>query len=626
MCGICGYIAKREIDRTVVQRMNQSMLHRGPDGEGFYFESNLGLAMRRLSIIDLEGGWQPLYNEDKSLVLFMNGEIYNYVELREELEKKGHVFSTRSDAEVIVHLYEEAGAEGVKSLRGMFAIALWDKRQKTLLLARDRMGEKPLYLYTDGQHLLFASELRTLLASGLIRKEISPEAVNQFFRYQYIPDPHTLIKGVRKVSPATCLLIKESLEIEEHVYWKMEEAPLLDGDPVELMRERLGEIGRLIIRADVPVGVALSGGIDSGLVAALASRQYSTSMHAFTIGYEGRPKSDERHTARRIAEHLGLTFHELELTTAEFLDSFPNICRACDDPISDISAFGYYSVSKAAKAHGVPVLLQGQGGDELAWGYSWVRSAYTQAALKKRILAHDAGAKRELFQLIVNERISQPRIRKNWRDLLGLRKYGNQLKRFKACPRAIPFYDTLDGFNDDYSSFYGPLLEGYGQQGFSFEAKAGEADDIALTRLICHTYLLENGIAQGDRLSMSNSVELRLPLIDYKLVETVVGLRKKHPDRYEAPKKIFTDVACEMLPDWLFTMPKRGFTPPVELWTKSLLARYGERFTEGNLIKFGVIHPRAARRLMEGVRTPSIGFPLFFNALVLEFYLDLMND
>lgn len=619
-------MAKEEIDKTVVRQMNRSMFHRGPDGEGFYFESNLGLAMRRLSIIDLEGGWQPLYNEDKSLVLFMNGEIYNYVELREELEKKGHVFSTRSDAEVIVHLYEEAGADCVKSLRGMFAIALWDKKQKTLLLARDRMGEKPLYLYTDRHRLLFASELRTLLASELVPKEITPEAVNQFFRYQYIPDPDTLIKNVRKVVPATYLLINEALEIKEQTYWKMEDAPLLDGDPVELMRERLGEIGKLIIRSDVPVGVALSGGIDSGLVAALASRQYNTPMHAFTIGYEGRPKSDERHTARRIAEHLGLTFHELELSTAEFLDSFPRICRACDDPISDISAFGYYSVSKAAKAQGVPVLLQGQGGDELAWGYSWVRSAYTLAALKKRIRANNAGAKRELLRLIVNERISQPRIRKNWRDLLGLRKYASQLKRLKAYPDALPFYDTLDGFNDDYSSLYGPLLEGYGKQGFSFEAKAGESDDIALTRLICYTYLLENGIAQGDRLSMSNSVELRLPLIDYKLVETVIGLRKKHPDRYEAPKKIFTDVAREMLPDWLFAMPKRGFTPPVEVWTKSLLARYGERLAEGNLVRMGVVNPRAAKRLHEGVRTPSIGFPLFFNALVLEFYLDLLND
>lgn len=626
MCGICGYIAKQNIDRTVVERMNRSMIHRGPDGEGFYFEPNLGLAMRRLSIIDLEGGWQPLYNEDKSLVLFMNGEIYNYVELREGLEKKGHVFSTRSDGEVIVHLYEECGAEGLKSLRGMFAIALRDKKRKTLLLARDRMGEKPLYLYTDGRQLLFASELRTLLASGLIRREIAPEAVNQFFRYQYIPDPDTLIKGVRKVAPATCLLIDESLEIREQVYWRLEDAPCLTGDPAALMRERLEEIGKLIIRSDVPVGVALSGGIDSGLVAALASRQYNTPMHAFTIGYEGRPKSDERHTARRIAEHLGLTFHELELSTGEFLDAFPRMCRAADDPISDISAFGYYSVSKAAKAEGVPVLLQGQGGDELAWGYSWVRSAYTWDTLKKRILANDAGAKRELLRLIVNERISQPRIRKNWRDLLGLRKYAHQLKHFKTHPGAIPFYDTLDGFNADFSFLYGPLLEGYGRKGFTFEAKAGESADIALTRLICHTYLLENGIAQGDRLSMSNSVELRLPLIDYKLVETVIGLRKNHPDRYDSPKKIFTDVAREMLPDWLFTMPKRGFTPPVGLWTKSLLARYGERLAEGNLLRFGIVSAEGSRKLREGARNPSIGFPLFFNALVLEFYLDLMND
>lgn len=626
MCGICGYIANHKIDKAVVQRMNRSMIHRGPDGEGFYFEDNLALAMRRLSIIDLEGGWQPIYNEDHSLVLFMNGEIYNYVELCQELKKKGHVFSTASDAEVIVHLYEEHGPDCIRSLRGMFAVALWDKKCKTLLLARDRMGEKPLYLYQDGRQLLFASELRTLLASGLVPKEISPESVNCFFRYQYIPEPDTLLKGVKKVAPATCLLINEALEIQTRTYWRMEEAPLLDGDPVALMKARLEEIGKLIIRADVPVGVALSGGIDSSLVAALASKQYNTPMHAFTVGYEGRPKSDERHAARRIADYLGLTFHELELTTADFLENFPRICCLCDDPISDISAFGYYSVSKAAKEQGVPVLLQGQGGDELAWGYSWVRSSYTLALLKQRILAGEPGAKAALFKLIFNERIRYPRLRKNWRDLLGVRKYIDQLHRFKADPAALPFYDTLDGFTDDFTFLYGPLLKDFGKKDYAFEAAAGESPEVALTRLISSTYLLENGIAQGDRLSMSNSVELRLPLIDYKLVETVIGLRKNRLDIADSPKKIFTDVARDMLPDWLFTLPKRGFTPPVETWTKSLLARYGDRFAGGNLVRHGIITPKGALRLKQGVRNPSIGFPLFFNALVLEFYLDLMNE
>lgn len=626
MCGICGYISNHQIDKSVVERMNQSMFHRGPNGDGSYFEEHLGLAMRRLSIIDLEGGWQPLYNEDKSLVLFMNGEIYNYIELQQVLKQKGHIFSTHSDGEVILHLYEDHGVESIKSLRGMFAFALWDKNQKTLLLARDRMGEKPLYFYIDRGNILFASELRSLLASGLIRKEISPEAINLFFRYQYIPDPETLIKGVKKISPATYLLINESLDIQEHCYWKMEDAPLLSGNPVELMKEQLNEVGKLIIRSDVSVGVALSGGIDSGLVAALVSKQYNMTMHAFTVGYEGRPKSDERNTAKRIAEHLGLTFHELELRTDEFVDSFPQICQKCDDPISDISAFGYYSVSKAAKEHGVPVLLQGQGGDELAWGYSWVRSCYTFSELKKRILSNDSSAGRELLRLIMKDRMNNPRIRKNWRDLLGIQKYYQQVKRFKDYPEALPFYDTLDGFNDDYSFLYGPSMDGLGKENFTFKTYADKSADINLTKLICNTYLLENGIAQGDRLSMSNSVELRLPLIDYKLVETVIGLRKNHLDINDSPKKVFTDVAKEMLPDWLFTMPKRGFTPPVEVWTKSLLDRYGDRLVEGNLVKRGLVNPKGAARLKEGLRNPSIGFPLFFNALVLEFYLDIIND
>lgn len=362
MCGICGFMSRGFVERSTIERMNMNMLHRGPNGDGFYFEQHIGLAMRRLSIIDLEGGWQPIYNEDKSLILFMNGEIYNYVELRLELEKRGHRFSTGSDAEVIVHLYEEHGADCVSALRGMFAVALWDKQQHVLMLARDRMGEKPLYYYHDQKKLLFASELRALLSSGMISRELEPESLNMFFRYQYIPEPYTIIKSVHKLPPATYLLIDESLNIQETCYWRLEDSPVITGDPKKIIEEKLNEVGRLIIRSDVPVGVALSEGIDSSLVAALSSRQYGQQMHAFTVGYQGSPKSDERNVASRIAKYLGLVFHEIELSTKDFTDAFPTVCTLCDDPISDISAFGYYSVSKASMEHGVPVLLQGQGG------------------------------------------------------------------------------------------------------------------------------------------------------------------------------------------------------------------------------------------------------------------------
>lgn len=392
MCGICGVISNKKLERNSVLAMSRSMFHRGPDGEGTYFEDNLGIAMRRLSIIDLSGGWQPIYSEDRSLILFMNGEIYNYIELRNELKQKGHFFSTNSDAEVIVHLYEDYGCDCFSYLRGMFAIALWDTKQKQLILARDRMGEKPLYLYRDGQNFIFASELRTILASGLIEKNISAKAVDMFFHFQYIPEPYTILDKVRKLPPASYIVVKQNLSESEFVYWRMEDAPLLSADPYEMMSEKLNEVGKLIIRSDVPVGVALSGGIDSSLVAALASRQYGNQMHAFTVGYENRPATDERNVAKRIADYLGMAFHEIELNARSFIQAFPSVCQACDDPIADISAFGYYSVSKAAKEMNVPVLLQGQGGDELAWGYKWVRDSYKLSQLKHSICAGNLSA------------------------------------------------------------------------------------------------------------------------------------------------------------------------------------------------------------------------------------------
>lgn len=626
MCGICGFMSRGIVERSTIERMNMNMLHRGPNGDGFYFEQHIGLAMRRLSIIDLEGGWQPIYNEDKSLILFMNGEIYNYVELRLELEKRGHRFSTGSDAEVIVHLYEEHGADCVSALRGMFAVALWDKQQHVLMLARDRMGEKPLYFYHDQKNLLFASELRALLSSGMISRELEPESLNMFFRYQYIPEPYTIFKSVHKLPPATYLLIDESLNIQETCYWRLEDSPVISGDPKKIIEEKLNEVGRLIIRSDVPVGVALSGGIDSSLVAALSSRQYGQQMHAFTVGYQGSPKSDERNVASRIAKYLGLIFHEIELSTKDFTDAFPTVCTLCDDPISDISAFGYYSVSKASKEHGVPVLLQGQGGDELAWGYSWVRSCYDLFLLKKRIVEDgDGRARWKLLNMIVRERLAHPRVRKNWTDLLGFRKYLFLLKEFQKYPDRIPFYDSLDGFGANYSSLFGPLMKEFSKVTYGYDKSQSDSVDILLTKLICNTYLLENGIAQGDRLSMSNSVELRLPLLDYKLVEAIIGLRKSNSDIYETPKKVLKDVARDMLPEWLFNIPKKGFTPPVEQWTTALLGRYGDRLEEGNLLRYGIVDSKGANLLRKGHRSPSIGFPLFFNALVLEFYLDIME-
>src|SRR2546428_3119289 len=324
MCGIAGILSREELQPAQLEqltRMSGALTHRGPDGAGEFQAAHVALAMRRLSIIDPRTGWQPLYNEDHSVAVIANAEIYNYVELREELGARGHRFRTHGDIEVIPHLYEEHGEACVDHLRGMFAFALWDARRRRLMLARDRMGEKPLYLCQRNGQLVFASELRALLRSGVVPVVLDPRGIDLFFHYQYVPEPFTPVMGIRKLPAGHRLTATvQPWTIEETCYWRMEDAPPVEGDPALLIRAELEKISEIVIRSDVPVGIALSGGVDSSAIAVLAGRRYRDTMHAFSAGYPGRPRSDERADARVLAAHLGMAFHDVEIDTAAFVD------------------------------------------------------------------------------------------------------------------------------------------------------------------------------------------------------------------------------------------------------------------------------------------------------------------
>jgi len=628
MCGICGHYSNKETDNSIVAKMNKALSHRGPDGEGHFEENGLQMAMRRLSIIDLEGGWQPLFNEDKSLVLMINGEVYNFVELRKILISKGHHFITRTDGEVILHLYEEYGIDCLQYLRGMYAFALWNKKTRKLLIARDRMGEKPLYYFWNDKQFVFSSELHSLMASNIIDFKLNPLTIDMFFHYHYIPEPFTPIEQINKLPAGHYMVLDtEKMDLRLHSYWNMEDAPTIDGNPVEIIKQVLLDTSKLVVRSDVPIGVALSGGIDSALVAALAKDQYGSNMHAFTIGYEGRPETDERNTAFRIANYLEMPFHEIELHDEDFIKDFPRMCSLTDDPIADISAYGYFSVSKTAKEYGVPVLLQGQGGDELFWGYPWLKKNFSYIKLKNDFLNGKAGFF-DYYHHEFNEKYNKPTLKKiikglsyGFRDAVKIYKKHNH-----EDPELFPFYDFFPGFNSGYKEMYGNyMLEHYSKENASLQFKIKRPwlyPDVTLTRLISQTYLLENGITQGDRLSMANSVELRLPLVDYKLVETVIGLRKKNPDVELGQKYWLKEVSKEFLPDWLLKMPKRGFEPPVNRWLDGLLKRYGENLIDGNLQKLGILNSDSIKELVKGKISPGIVFPAYFNALVLEFWIE----
>ena len=631
MCGIVGIISATPLNRLhheQLLRMNEALLHRGPDGSGVSHGSHVALAMRRLSIIDLSSGWQPIYNEDKTLSLIANGEIYNYLELRANLRSRGHSFSTGSDSEVILHLYEEYGLDCVQHLRGMFAFALWDSRQQRLMLARDRMGEKPLYLYVRNGCLVFASELKALLKAGIVPFELDHGAIYQYFHYQYVPEPMTPVQGVRKLTAAHIMTVSvDPWRIHEHQYWNMEDAPAIEGNPAEIIRAELETVAELIVRSDVPVGVALSGGLDSSAIAALAAKRYPGTLAAFSIGYEGRPRTDERAAAKAFADELKLPFHDIELRTQDLVKSFPDIVGMADDPIADISSYSYYRVMQAARAAGVPVMLQGQGGDELFWGYSWVRDALRQSQRKQETQA--AGISSLLRHLRLKPPLSRsPRGLYDWTmSIAGLGSSWQAWQRDRVNPR-----DRLV-FGDDGSLFRAVTASGETLFTPEFREKVVTTDvcglftikqpwsqlGVTITRLICQTYLSEVGIAQGDRLSMASSVELRLPLVDYRLVETVIGLRKAQPDHALPPKTWFRAALKGLVPDWVMNRPKRPFQPP-RAWAQALHSTYCCLLDGGFLVQTGVIEKGAAFKLAQTKFRLGPMHNLAFATLVLELW------
>lgn len=638
MCGIAGFVSKAPLGPEasgIGARLLREMAHRGPDGEGVYKGGHIWMGMRRLSIIDPRGGWQPLYNEDRSLALIANGEIYNFIELRDNLIARGHLFRTGSDCETIVHLFEEHGENCVDYLRGMFAFAIWDIRQKRLFLARDRLGEKPLYVYTRSDCLFFSSEMKPLLASGVAPFCIDPPSLNLHLHYGYVPEPRTMVKNVTKL-PAGHTITIDALtwKLVQKRYWAMTDSPPITGDPVSIVDEQLHQIGRLIIRSDVPVGVALSGGLDSSLVAALAARYSPQTLQTFTVGYEGNVESDERNDAKRFAEYLGMPWHNITLSTSEVVEGFPGLVARTDDPIGDIAGYGYFAVMRAARESGIPVMLQGQGGDELFWGYSWVREAAARSHLKALALRDGWGALAEYW------RAEKPA---NW-NFRNLRRYAK--KGFGLVPAISKLRADLDSpaeelvfynINNEFAaatnisrkiyseSYFADLPHRHASRLFT-GPQHWEDTGVSLTSLICNTYLLENGLAQGDRLSMASSVELRLPLVDYQLVEKVIGLRKSFPDHSAQPKRILREVASRILPEWVMQRKKRGFSPPVDQWLSGIHAKYGKDLQDGLLVSESLLDKKVISKMSQNPPCRGSERNVWFSLVVLETWMRSMKN
>ncbi len=577
MCGISGLVSRATLnqnDRVVAEQMNNCLSHRGPDGAGWYQADQVHMGMRRLSIIDVAGANQPLYNEDESIVVLFNGEIYNFVELRKELEERGHTFRTHGDGETICHLYEEAGMDGLLKLRGMYAISLYDKKQNLLYLVRDRMSEKPIYYATKDDRFYYASEFKAVTkAYNPEELTLRPEAIDLFLHYQFIPEPMTMVKEVTKVPAGHYAKIHlTTLAIEIKAYWQMlDSAPVTatQEEAAKLVRDELLYISDIIGRSDVPVGIALSGGLDSSTVAALVKHHNSNKdvTNAFTIGYAGRPNYDEREKAQMLSDELGITLHQIELTTADFIQDFPKLVAAMDDPIADIAAYSISRVMQAASEKGIRVMLNGIGADEIFWGYQWIADA-----VKKTNEQVAAGQTTHLAFYDTNPDFKLLEQKKKW---LYPKKFAAQLPA-------------------DNNSQY---------------AQLGDATQVpaAMIERLSSTWLFSNAVALSDRMSMRHSVELRSPFLDYKLVELAVGLNKTNHELNQQPtKQLLKDAVREFLPSEVVDRPKQGFRPPVEQWFAAVIWKYGRKLYGGYLMRHGVIDRKRLAYLFMATTAPQV--------------------
>lgn len=604
MCGITGIVDLREtrpIEDDVLRRMNGIIGHRGPDGDGFHIEPGVGLGHRRLSIIDLEGGKQPLYNEDHSVVVTFNGEIFNFMEIEAELLKLGHTFRTRSDTEVIVHAWEAWGVRCLERFNGMFAFALWDRNQKTLFVARDRLGVKPLYYASlpDGR-FVFGSELKALLLHPKVPRRIDACAVEDYFAFGYVPDPKTIYRDVRKLEPGAYICTRRGDAAVKPVrYWDVplmgERAPAAPREHWEAeLRERLKEAVRKRLVSDVPLGAFLSGGIDSSAVVAMMREIGQGRILTCSIGFR-EPQYDESAYARSVAD-AKQTDHKAEIVGASDYGLLEKLVGIYDEPFADSSAIPTYRVCELARRH-VTVALSGDGGDEDFIGYR----RYRLFAMEERL--------RERLPLRLRQHVFGALGR--WYPKLD---WAPRVVRGKTTFQALA-RDTVDAYlhavsiadTDTRQRLYSPSfklqLQGYDARQV-FHDHVGDktfSDPLALVQYLDYkTYLPGDILTKVDRASMAHSLEVRTPFLDYEFVEWVSSLPSSVKLSGGEGKHLLKRALEPVLPREILYRTKQGFAVPLDVWFRGSLREYlASTVRDGHLADSEIFDRRTLIRLVD---------------------------
>lgn len=589
MCGITGWINLQQSNskdhtEAVLHSMCETILHRGPDSEGLWMDDSVALGMRRLSIIDLKTGDQPVFNEDRSVVAMQNGELYNYRKVRDSLKKKGHRFVTQTDTEVIPHLYEEYGEDFVDQLNGMFAIAIWDTRRKKLILARDRFGEKPLYYGVFDGKLIYGSEPKAILAHPAVRPELDLDALRHYLSFDYVPAPMSIYKGISKL-PAAHILIVEKGKVRTRRYWDLtwfdppwaipmagtvrprsngKYAPGVDRAAVEL-RDLLSDAVRMRLVSDVPLGILLSGGIDSSTVAAFAKQHASGTVKTFSIGFE-EDSFDESKYARLVARHLGTEHHEEILSAERAGDLVSEIGRWMDEPLSDGSLIPTYMLSRFVRKH-VTVALGGDGGDELFAGYP-MYFGHKVAALYGAIPKFVRGG---LIEPVVN---ALPVSTRNM-------SFDYKAKRFVASSN----FDTVTRHHSWFGSF--PLNEHadlltddvlrhsdgdiYSGARAMLDLCDAPTEIERMQFLDINFYMAEDILTKVDRAAMAVSLETRAPFLDPRVGQFAASLPLEYKLRRNKGKYVLKRAVADLLPREILQRPKKGFGIPIAEWLKGRL-------------------------------------------------------
>jgi asparagine synthase (glutamine-hydrolysing) len=573
MCGITGLFDTRgatPVDRAVLQRMNDSQFHRGPDEGSLHIEPGVGLGHRRLSIIDIATGQQPLFNEDGSVVVVFNGEIYNFQELIPELQALGHVFHTKSDTEVIVHAWEAWGEGCVKRFRGMFAFVLWDRNRQTLFMARDRLGVKPLYyaLLDDGT-LLFGSELKSILAHGGLKRDIDPLAVEEYFALGYVAEPRTIFRQARKLAPGHALAIRRGDAVgEPREYWDVRftlGSQISAEDAAAELVGRLRESVKLRLISEVPLGAFLSGGVDSSAVVALMAGLSDEPVNTCSIAFDD-PAFNEAAFAQLVADRYR-TNHRVETVKSDDFDLIDILASLYDEPYADSSAIPTYRVCQLARKH-VTVALSGDGGDETFGGYRRYRLHLMEERMRAAL---PFGIRQPLFGLLGRAYPKAdwaPRIFRAKTTFEGMARtsveaYFHSVSLLRGPMRGQLFSDALKGDLAGYSA----------QEVFDFHAgRAGTEDPLALIQYLdLKTYLVGDINTKVDRASMAHSLEVREPLMDHELVEWLATLPSNLKVRGQEGKFLFKKAMEPMLPDDVLYRPKMGFAVPLARWFRGPL-------------------------------------------------------